>query len=425
MTVSLAIKFSTNAQTMPPQPIRLVNVDWVGSADKKMEDGSEVQPWHCLPFVEGSTYGLELIYPYENECQVVGANGTIHFEWDFAKEPGGVCAGGEFRAFSPYEAVKYYSFATMMDLVPPPGYVLRTEPHPRYFTDETGTVPLAMIGHLQNEWFPRRVALAFRAPRQGQRHIFRKGEPYAQILFVHHRVKYEMTRLSDEEVAERRALDRTIDTVRFDIAENTWRNPAGVSFTNHYKVLARAFGRGGMAAVRELVEKTAESIAGSFPMNKSIPECMAEGVKRLRVNKYEQAAEIFLHVLERHPNYAAAHCNLSICFVSLGNFKDGIRAMRRASELQPASANYHINLGEQLRRAGEVKEAEASFRAALRLTPNDPDVLCLLGASLAQQGQMAAPANASRPPWPSLRDSARRCRHCKGWRWSRQADCGG
>jgi hypothetical protein len=85
--MNLNIKYSTLFKELPPQPIRLTDVTWAGVAEKKMTNGSEVQPWHCLPFIEGSTYGLELVYPYETECHVIGAGGTIHFDWDFTKEP--------------------------------------------------------------------------------------------------------------------------------------------------------------------------------------------------------------------------------------------------------------------------------------------------------------------------------------------------
>jgi hypothetical protein len=115
---------------------------------------------------------------------VVHEHGTIRFDWDFSKEPDGGLTGGEFAAFAPREASRYYLFNTRLDLLPPPGYVLRTEPHPRFFTDETGTVPAALIGHVQNEWYPRLLYVVFPAPRPGQRHVFRKGEPFAQVLFV-------------------------------------------------------------------------------------------------------------------------------------------------------------------------------------------------------------------------------------------------
>src|SRR2546421_6714089 len=65
---NLFVKYNTYAKVLVPQPIRMTNAKWAGSPEK-MEDGSEPQPWHCLPFVEGSTYGVELIYPYETECQ--------------------------------------------------------------------------------------------------------------------------------------------------------------------------------------------------------------------------------------------------------------------------------------------------------------------------------------------------------------------
>jgi tetratricopeptide (TPR) repeat protein len=385
---SLTIKYKAYAKVLPPQPIRMTNGTWGGSPEK-MADGSEPQPWHCLPFVEGSTYGMELVYPYENECHVVAADGTIHFEWDFASEPGGGLTGGEFVAFSPVDASKYYLFNTRLDLHPPPGYVLRTEPHPRYFTDETGTVPLAIIGNLQNEWYPHLNFAVFRAPEQGRRHIFRKGEPFVQILFVPHRVKYDMAEMTFAESAERRELEHAIEGCKFDIAEHIWHNPTGVGFNNHYKVLARAFARGGNAAVKETVQDAVERHERAFPRDKSIAECMALGSQRLKEQMYQQACEIFDYVVERDPANAAAHSALGICYSSMGNLKYALDAMKRAVTLRPGSANYHTNLGEFLRRQGRLLEAEASFRAALSLNPTDPEILSVLGLALAEQGRAA------------------------------------
>jgi Tfp pilus assembly protein PilF len=383
---SLTIKYKAYAKVLPPQPIRMTNVNWGGSPEK-MEDGSEPQPWHCLPFVEGSTYGLELIYPYENECHVVGANGTIHFEWDYANEPGGGLTGGEFVAFSPVDACKYYLFNTRLDIQPPPGYVLRTEPHPRYFTDETRTVPLAIIGNLQNEWYPHLNFAVFRAPEQGRRHIFRKGEPFVQVLFVPHRVKYDIAQMTFEESAERRELEHAIERCKSDIAEHSWHNPTGVGFNNHYKVLARAFARDGIAGVKELVQQAVQRRDSAFPRDKSIAECMALGSHCLKEQLYQQACEIFDHVVERDPENAAAYSALGICYSSMGNLKYALDSMKRAVALRPGSANYHTNLGEFLRRQGHLSEAEASFRSALSLSPSDPEILSVLGLTLAQQGR--------------------------------------
>src|SRR5437660_7968291 len=121
---TLSIKYMTYANTIAPQPIRMANVTWAGSPDK-MKDGSDPQPWHCLPFVEGSTYGLELVYPFETECHVVNDGPLVRFEWDFYKEPGGGVTGGEFLTFFPKEAPGQYLFSTRLDIVAPPGHVLR------------------------------------------------------------------------------------------------------------------------------------------------------------------------------------------------------------------------------------------------------------------------------------------------------------
>jgi hypothetical protein len=188
---NVTIKYNTYVNALPPRAAQMTSVESITSAASG-EDREESPDRPCADFALAAAYGLEVVYPYETECHVVGKDGTVRFEWDFAKEPGGILTGGEFRAFSPVDASKYYLFNTRLDLCPPAGYVLRTEPHPRYFTDETGTVPLAMIAHLQNEWYPRMVFVVFRAPRQGQRHIFRKGEPFVQLLFVPQRVKYDL-----------------------------------------------------------------------------------------------------------------------------------------------------------------------------------------------------------------------------------------
>src|SRR5579862_9061243 len=104
---NLTISYELYEKGLLPQPIKIPVGGWAG-LPQKMEDGSDPQPWHCLPFVEGSTYGLELTYPYENECHVVNDNGKVRFDWDFAGEPGGTGQGAEFVLFSPVHAARYY-----------------------------------------------------------------------------------------------------------------------------------------------------------------------------------------------------------------------------------------------------------------------------------------------------------------------------
>ena len=382
----LLIKFAASGKAIPPQPIRIKTPGLGGAADK-MEDGANPQPWHCLPFVEGSTYGLELVYQYETTCHVVHDNGTIRFDWDFASEPGAVLTGGEFVAFSPLAASKFFMFNTMLDIEPPPGYVIRSEPHPRCFTDDTGTVPLALISHVQGEWYPRLLFVVFRGPRPGECFIFRKGEPFAQIIFVPQRSNYQTVKMSAEEEERRRELMRGIQTSRSDIAEHAWKTSDAKVMDNHYKVLARAFALDGLAGVQETVRTAAQRHKESLPTDKTVAECVAIGTDLMRKQQFREARAIYAHIIEREPNNAEALSNLGACVVCLGNAK-GLEIMDYAVQLQPRVARYHSNIGEMLRQLGRLPEAEAAFRASLLLQFNDPGIWSVLGLTLAQQGRL-------------------------------------
>jgi tetratricopeptide (TPR) repeat protein len=382
----LKIKYAACVGALPPRPIRLEIGGWSG-ADEKMVDGSNPQPWHCLPFVEGSTYGLELIYPHETPCDVVNANGAVRFDWNYAGEPGGGLTGAEFLLFAPVKAAKYYMFNTRLDLQAPPGYSLRTEPHPRYYTDETGTFPLALVGHLQSEWYSRKTFVVFRAPQPGQRHIFRKGEPFAQILFVVKKVTYELEPMSPNEERERGQRERDVQAARYELATNHWRPPDGVRFNNHYKILARAHAVGGSAGVEETIRAAFDKRDRDFPLTDSVPECLALGLKLQSDKRYEDAHRFYAHVLSLEPNNPEALCQIGFCIANLGSFRQGLQLIAAATTVAPRVSKYHKRLGEYLRQLGRLKDAEASLRTALGLSPNDPEILSLLGSIMEQQGE--------------------------------------
>jgi Flp pilus assembly protein TadD len=383
---NLQIKYATYAKASPPQPIRLKIPGWAGAADK-MEDGSMGQPWHCLPFVEASTYGLELVYQFETECKVINDNGLVRFDWDYTNEPGGELTGAEFATFFPKEASKYYLFTTRIDIQAPAGYVVRTEPHPRFFTDDSGTVPCAIIGHLQTEWWARKLFVVFKVPAPGQQHIFRKGEPYAQIIFVPQRSAYELQKMTPDQEASRRKMDADIESARLQIADNIWQNSSGYQLSNHYKVLASAFGRDGQRGVEEVVGKAVEKHASTLPKDKTIAEYLELANQKLNQQKYQEAREIYQHVLSLDANNAEALSNLGICMACKGLGAAGLSLMSRAIALQPNSPAYHGNLGELLRMMGKFSEAEACFRSALQLVPGDPGYMSVLGQTLAHAGR--------------------------------------
>jgi len=384
----LTFKYALYGKALPPRPVRVKNPGW-GGESQKMVDGSEPQPWHCLPFVEGSTYGLELVYQYDTECQVLNDNGVIRFEWDFAAETGEKLTGGEFVSFFPKANSRFYLFNCAMDLQCPAGYVIRTEPHPRFFTDETGTAPIAMIGHVQTEWWPKKFFIVFKAPPPGQRHIFRKGEAYAQILFVPRKMDYEPTRMTGQEEAARRHLENGILTSSEHIARNVWRNSAGYAFSDHYKMLARTYDREGLAAVNAAVNEGVQRRIGKLPSDKPIARCLEIGLEYFRAEKYADARQIYVHILERDPTNSEAMCRLGIVAACTGLPMLALELITKAVAAQPRSAEYHSHLGELYRRLNRLPEAENALREARLLAPHDVNIASNLGLVLAQQGRGA------------------------------------
>ncbi len=187
----MEVKYRSWHKGVAPSPIKLEIPGWAGD-NKQHENGCEPQPWHCPPFVDASTYGYELIYPFDNDCFVKKINGKIIFEGDFSSEDWDIDECG--RPTSDQQSKRktppmmsfsknHYGMTSALDLEPPEGHITRTEPHPRFYTDESGTVPCLVAGHIQR-WWSRIFFVVFKSPQEGQTHIFRKGEPYGQVLFL-------------------------------------------------------------------------------------------------------------------------------------------------------------------------------------------------------------------------------------------------
>jgi len=253
--VTLSLRYRSVYGAPPPRPIRLQVPGWGGSPQKPA-DGASPQPWHCRPFMDGASYGVELVYPYPAECRVVN-DGAIRFvgdELESAMEQAGI--PHPFGAFSP----DHYGMATALDLLPPPGYALRLEPHPRCFTAVTADVPIAVPGHLQRFW-PRQFFAVFRAPPLGAEHVFRPGEPYAQLLLVPDRQSYDVRAMEADEAADRARQDEQVTMLAYLLSKRIWRSARGDWFDDKYKRLLRLFRRGGTDMVREHLQSVDDLVA--------------------------------------------------------------------------------------------------------------------------------------------------------------------
>jgi hypothetical protein len=243
--IEFAVKYRKWWKGIPPRPIKLQIPGWAGDSHGHAT-GDRPQPWHCPPFVEGSTYGLELIYPFDTECHIKNIDGKIVFEGEWEKEqPPDATQFPPFMSFAP----GHYGFTSSLDIKCDPEYVLRIEPHPRFYTDQTGTVPVTVAGHIQGSWWPKIFFVVFRSPRPGEVHIFKKDDPYAQLLVLPKRVTYSITEMDANEQIKRGNRDAMIGKHAEMISKNSWKDYKGNAFNDKYKVLSAIFAKEGEEGV--------------------------------------------------------------------------------------------------------------------------------------------------------------------------------
>lgn len=252
MSESIRVKYRTWYQANPPKPIKLQIPGWSG-VDHDTMQANKIQPWHCPPYTEGNTYGLELLYPFDTECHVRVENGEIHFEGDFSKEADKVAQYNiplpPFKSFSP----GYFGMTSCLDIDVPENYILRIEPHPRFYTDDTWTVPAAIPGHLQTQWWSKIFFVAFKYPRPNQTYIFRKNEPYAQILILPRKVSYDIQKMTHEEISEREERDLAITLNAQKISKSAKFNH-GYDFDHKYQILRNIYIKSGKSGVDKFLK---------------------------------------------------------------------------------------------------------------------------------------------------------------------------
>src|SRR5262249_11754106 len=120
--------------------------------------------------------------PYDNELRVSRKSGKLVFDGEFGPRPenSGDLMWPPFRSFGQ----DYYTYQLLLDLKVAKDWAVRPEPHPRFYTDPTDTVPIAVPALLRTEWWPMISFVVFKSPVEGHTHIFRPGEPILQILIL-------------------------------------------------------------------------------------------------------------------------------------------------------------------------------------------------------------------------------------------------
>jgi len=226
----MKVKIRTINKGLNPRRTKLEVPGWGGESEPRA-DGAHEHPWHCVPFSEGARYGIELFYPYDNELRVSTSKGKLVFDGDFGPPPSPDLQWPPFRTFGD----EYYTYQILLDLKVDPGFAIMIEPHPRFFTDRSGTVPIAVPALLRN-WWPMMFFCVFKSPLEGRTDIFRPGEPFAQILVIPEDVDLELVDMDPEEAAERELQSRRIHKSREVLGKKTeWTSSTKTVFDGTYR----------------------------------------------------------------------------------------------------------------------------------------------------------------------------------------------
>ncbi|HKX00347.1 MAG TPA: tetratricopeptide repeat protein [Bryobacteraceae bacterium] len=106
-----------------------------------------------------------------------------------------------------------------------------------------------------------------------------------------------------------------------------------------------------------------------------------------RAGEAEQAKQLYIRILEQHPDHALAMRNLGIIASQSGDIPLALGLAERAVALRPERAEFHASFAIALGAAGFPEKAAAEYRVALRLDPNCVDALHNYGYALRLQGE--------------------------------------
>lgn len=229
------VKYRLENPGLRPRRTKLEIPGWAGKHEQRV-DGSHEFVWHCLPFSEGAQYGTEIFFPYDNELHVTTKDSHLVLDGDFGPDPQTGVQWPPFRNFGE----NFYTYQILLDLKPEQGFAIRTEPHPRFYTDRTDNVPIAVPALIRN-WWPMMFFIVFKAPAEGRTHIFRPNEPFAQIIVLPEEPNYDLVEMTFEEAAEREVQARRIHASRETLSEKThWTSASNTVFDGTYRHILRA-----------------------------------------------------------------------------------------------------------------------------------------------------------------------------------------
>ena len=108
-----------------------------------------------------------------------------------------------------------------------------------------------------------------------------------------------------------------------------------------------------------------------------------------RRNRWSEAEEHLLKVVQLKPASAEAHYHLGLIYQAQARIEDSIECFSRAIHLQPNNPKAYMNLAVLLSRRGETDTAIEVLREGTQSVPNDPVLHFNLGVLLARRQRTA------------------------------------
>jgi len=111
------------------------------------------------------------------------------------------------------------------------------------------------------------------------------------------------------------------------------------------------------------------------------------GIELFRQGRYLEAADTFQVASEMDQGSAASRIYAGHALFAVGRYRDAVRHIRRAFELQPRIAHLTYDMRGDYDEPAEFNEQYKALQTALKLSPRDPDRLFMIGYVLYYSGQ--------------------------------------
>ncbi|MDZ7330939.1 MAG: SpoIIE family protein phosphatase [candidate division KSB1 bacterium] len=102
---------------------------------------------------------------------------------------------------------------------------------------------------------------------------------------------------------------------------------------------------------------------------------LALGIKYYQEQKYEQAVEQFLKVIELDPDFKEAHSILGNAYYRVNKVDLAIKSYQRVKEIDPFDVDAYENTGVVYANMGRYRDAIREWKTALKYNPNREDIM--------------------------------------------------